>query len=54
MLCRSILKAAGLILLACSTGINASPLEEANAELVQENGWQGSPNGFEYIAKFTS
>lgn len=44
MLCQSILKAAGLMFLACSVGINASPVEEANAELVQENGWEGSPH----------
>ena len=47
MLCRSILKAASLIFLACSASVNASPVEEANADLVQENGWEGSPIGFE-------
>lgn len=37
--------------LACSIGVNASPVEEVNAELVQENGWQETPTSFEHVAK---
>lgn len=39
--------------LACSAGVSASPVEEANAELAQENGWEASLIGFEHHAKFT-
>ena len=40
--------------LACSVGINASPVEEAYAESVQENGGERSPISFECNAKFAS